>query len=296
MAVQPAKSTFSKAEIAEILRENVELFKDEPGFPEYIVNLGLYLMDHAYVIAGERAHELDSIVNALAALSPKKTLQPKNANPLESIKEQFRRESGNQLASLLKQDNQSRAESQFDDGLMSLDDSEAYEETDPHFLIPQRSAIPQQNEQNKGRLSNFKPVMTSTKDFGDIPKEIISPTPEEGFQEPKTDKLNELQIEEIRRQTQADIEDLRREPKSKTNQDQGSSSGRQPAAPKQASANQQVFGSEVEEEEKKKTLGRAHVYKVARDYRAKREDGEQCPSCGARTRGRNVCPSCGHIL
>ncbi len=36
----------TKEEIIEILRKNVELYKDEPEFVEYIVNLAIYLIEY----------------------------------------------------------------------------------------------------------------------------------------------------------------------------------------------------------------------------------------------------------
>lgn len=303
MAIQPAKSSFSKSEIAEILRENVMLFKDEPAFPEYIVNLGLYLVDHAYVVNGERAQDLESVISVLSGLSRQGAPQLSEADRMSAIKQQIRQQaanqSGNQLASLLKQDNQSRSDSLFDEGLQSLDDSEAFDETDPHFLVPIKPILPPSgvsSPQPLGRLSKFKPVMSSTKDFADIPKDNSSPAADESFHEPKTDKLNEHQLEEIRRQTQADFEVQAESSKGKPSSSRGSRIEDEKTERLRYPSSVHEDEPVLSEEEKKKTLGRAQVYKVARDYRSKREDGDQCPSCGARTRGRAVCPSCGHIL
>lgn len=306
MAIQPAKSSFSHAEITDILRTNTLLYKHEPAFPEYFVVLGMYLMDQAYVVAGERAANLEMLVGILAPLSKSQRSELSLEDRRVEITRQIQqRPTNNQLSSLLKQENQSRLdshfdESQLDESLRSLDDSEAFEETDPHFLVPKMPLVPPANLP-KGRLSDFKPVMSSTKDFKDIPKEFVSPQADEEFHEPKTDKLNENQIEEIRRQTQADFE-IQRDAAGKP-MSRGSSKMPPTATPvprKNLPKIPNIPDNDVvespAEDEKKKTLGRAQVYKVARDYRAKREDGEQCPSCGARTRGRAVCPSCGHIL
>ena len=43
-----AKKAFSKEEISEILRRNVALYKDEPSFANYIVDLALYLIEAHY--------------------------------------------------------------------------------------------------------------------------------------------------------------------------------------------------------------------------------------------------------
>ena len=39
------KQTFSREEIIDILKRNVTLYKDGPGFAEYIATLSLYLVD-----------------------------------------------------------------------------------------------------------------------------------------------------------------------------------------------------------------------------------------------------------
>ena len=45
MAYYAAKDTLTRKEIVEILRRNIELYKHEPEFSDYIVNLMQYLLD-----------------------------------------------------------------------------------------------------------------------------------------------------------------------------------------------------------------------------------------------------------
>jgi len=47
-AYQSAKQSFTHDEIVEIIRKNVELYKNETHFAEYIVDLALYLVEYAY--------------------------------------------------------------------------------------------------------------------------------------------------------------------------------------------------------------------------------------------------------
>ncbi|MCC5876039.1 MAG: hypothetical protein JJU11_07450, partial [Candidatus Sumerlaeia bacterium] len=47
MPIKPAKVKYTREEVLEILQRNVELYKDEPGFTEYFVQLALYMMDKA---------------------------------------------------------------------------------------------------------------------------------------------------------------------------------------------------------------------------------------------------------
>lgn len=46
MTYKKGKQQFTKEEIIEILRRNVNLFKDEDEFVDYIVELALYLVEH----------------------------------------------------------------------------------------------------------------------------------------------------------------------------------------------------------------------------------------------------------
>ena len=46
MTYKRGKQQFTKEEIIEILRRNVNLFKDEDEFVDYIVELALYLVEH----------------------------------------------------------------------------------------------------------------------------------------------------------------------------------------------------------------------------------------------------------
>lgn len=48
MAFRPAKDNFGKDEVIDILKSNVQLYKNEPEFVEYIVNLAMYLLDQKY--------------------------------------------------------------------------------------------------------------------------------------------------------------------------------------------------------------------------------------------------------
>ena len=65
MAVKAAKPALSKEEIVEILRQNVELYRDEPDFADYLVNLTLYLVDQAYCEQGVRAGDLPQVLEEL---------------------------------------------------------------------------------------------------------------------------------------------------------------------------------------------------------------------------------------
>jgi len=47
-AYQSAKKSFTRDEIIEILKKNVDLYKNEAGFPSYIVDLALYLVEYGY--------------------------------------------------------------------------------------------------------------------------------------------------------------------------------------------------------------------------------------------------------
>lgn len=46
MAFHSAKETLTREEVLDILRRNVALYKNEPEFVNYIVDLSLYLLEH----------------------------------------------------------------------------------------------------------------------------------------------------------------------------------------------------------------------------------------------------------
>ena len=47
-AYQTAKKHFSRDDIIDILNKNVDLYKNEPNFASYIVDLTLYLVEYGY--------------------------------------------------------------------------------------------------------------------------------------------------------------------------------------------------------------------------------------------------------
>ncbi len=53
MAVTQPKKTLSKDEIIDILRRNARLFKDEPDFVNYIVDLAMYLLEEMLDLKAE---------------------------------------------------------------------------------------------------------------------------------------------------------------------------------------------------------------------------------------------------
>jgi len=47
-AYQSAKKYFTREEIIEILQKNVDLYKNEPNFASYVVDLAMYLVEYGY--------------------------------------------------------------------------------------------------------------------------------------------------------------------------------------------------------------------------------------------------------
>lgn len=68
MAYQPAKASFTKEEVAAILRQNLVLYRDEPDFVEYFINLALYLIDQSYCASGARSTGIDQVLAAYEKL------------------------------------------------------------------------------------------------------------------------------------------------------------------------------------------------------------------------------------
>ncbi len=68
MAFQEAKKKFTKEEIIEILKKNVALYRSEPEFINYIVDLAMYLLECKYEQQIESAEglDIDSVDNSEA--------------------------------------------------------------------------------------------------------------------------------------------------------------------------------------------------------------------------------------
>jgi len=241
MPAKTAKRTFTKDEIIDILKQNVVLFKDEPEFVDYIVNLALFLIDQAYCVNGERAAELDAVLNHISkthvkkqSFSPKaeevddtKTSEkhPKQERPAtqlprmeEVLKNQSRDSS---LTNLIEQENQSVDES---DAYESDLDSNFNAEEEAKLSTPELDQLVAAAAKKRKSLqdTSFEPLMksppSSEKDkdkdnesefdypSGSIPEGLVKgdnkPADQEPeYHEPKTDKLGKDEIEEIKRQT-----------------------------------------------------------------------------------------------
>jgi rubrerythrin len=64
MAVTTPKKTLNKEEIIEILRRNARLFKDEPEFINYIVDLAIYLLEN--FVESKKTHHKSTAIEAAA--------------------------------------------------------------------------------------------------------------------------------------------------------------------------------------------------------------------------------------
>ncbi len=71
MAYQSAKKSFTRDEIAEILKKNTELYKDDPNFPNYIADLAIYLVEFAYQKDEETSGLQDNKLDIVTAQAPK---------------------------------------------------------------------------------------------------------------------------------------------------------------------------------------------------------------------------------
>ncbi len=64
-AYHSAKKKFTRKEIVDILKRNVELYNNEPGFASYIVDLAMYLVEYTY----EREPDLAAIASQQVSLT-----------------------------------------------------------------------------------------------------------------------------------------------------------------------------------------------------------------------------------
>ncbi|MCX7624640.1 MAG: hypothetical protein N2Z21_00260 [Candidatus Sumerlaeaceae bacterium] len=81
MTYKKGKQQFTKEEIIEILRRNVNLFKDEDEFVDYIVELALYLVEH----------RMQTQTEASDATLPGKKTAPQPEEVFEKRQEPFQR-------------------------------------------------------------------------------------------------------------------------------------------------------------------------------------------------------------
>ncbi|MGB9691212.1 MAG: hypothetical protein ACPL7D_03500 [Candidatus Sumerlaeaceae bacterium] len=81
MTYKKGKQQFTKDEIIEILRRNVNLFKDEDEFVDYIVELALYLVEH----------RMQTQTEAAESPTTQKKMSPDEEQVFEKRQEPFRR-------------------------------------------------------------------------------------------------------------------------------------------------------------------------------------------------------------
>ena len=70
-AYQSAKKHFTREEIIEILNKNVALYKDEPNFASYIVDLAMYLVEYGYKREAEKPVMTEKSINFKPSKSQK---------------------------------------------------------------------------------------------------------------------------------------------------------------------------------------------------------------------------------
>lgn len=71
MAYQSAKKSFSRDEIAEILKKNTELYKDDPNFPNYLADLAIYLVEFAFQRDEDNPALQENKLDIVTATAPK---------------------------------------------------------------------------------------------------------------------------------------------------------------------------------------------------------------------------------
>ncbi len=268
MAVKAAKDRFSKREIIDILKQNVTLFKNEPEFVEYIVNLALYLIDQAYTVSGERSADLESIISQF---------------------ESIRREAG--------EGGTAAPESR------SLRISEP---TDPLELESKDDFLPDEDDlddgaptTNKMKLQKYDAVMKSPPPpeppEDDEPPtlptlKLASPPPQQAEDEDAPAAKAESDDSEMEDLSSHDEEPRTRQLRSVGILTPDADGGLIKDRGKKPSSD---ASPKIEVGEDK---GRARVYRVVRSYSASKGGDSNCPICGTDTKGASRCPSCGHIM
>ncbi len=186
MGIKTAKENFSKGEIIDILKQNVTLFKNEPEFVEYIVNLALYLIDQAYCVSGERSGDLENVLNDLVkvrGMMDKKIAEKKApASDNDPIDEHV--EMGGQTAKLeflMEEMDASLAEAE--------DESPTTNKMRLQLYNPVIKSPPPISDEEEPATAKMSPEEMMAAD-----EDLILPDQEEEREEPKTRQLKSIGI------------------------------------------------------------------------------------------------------
>ncbi len=275
MAVKAAKEGFSKQEIIDILKQNVTLFKNEPEFVEYIVNLALYLIDQAYTVSGERSGDLEDVLSQF---------------------QQARRESSS-LEDLESQDKSLRLSDPVDPlELESRDD----------FLPDADDLDDGSPTTNKMKLKEYDAVLKAPPPpeppEDDEPPTVPAPTLplQEGGEAKEAEVKAESAAADLHdgeADGELELEDLSvndEEPKTRQLRSVGIlTPDAEGGLTKEKDPRDELRSPKIQVDEEK---GKARVYRVVRSYSASKGGDSNCPICGTDTRGSSRCPSCGHIM
>lgn len=278
MSIRPAKQSFTREEIAAILEQNLALYRDEPKFIDYFIELSLYLVDQAYSNRGERCSDVDSVFDKYqAAVAANQTPPPpppfeRSAAPAPRAPRPPDPEPANdrptnklRLAALeavmkappppeLNPDD-TRAGRPGRDGStdrINLAQLGAAQDRSPAPSAPPRDAASSQQRNPEDQRSGTGTGSGRPEAF-DIGSKI-----EEELEEPifPMDQPATRQL---------------RSGGALTPEPEGGLTGKRDI-----------------------DLGRAQVHRSARPYSA-RKGPEKCPICGSAMGGRTICPACGHI-
>ncbi|MEQ8821956.1 MAG: hypothetical protein RLY93_17110 [Sumerlaeia bacterium] len=292
MAVQNAKEAFSKGDIIDILKQNVSLYKNEPEFVDYIVNLALYLIDQAYVMSGERSSDLESVLefyekSRIARGSEGLPMPPARPPRLE------------------------------EEALFPSMDSSIEEEvsasSQPFGDEPPTVKGPLKDEDgepatNKFYAKGFQPTLRKGEGDEDEPAADASKAPPQGPEafDPfdRSSASGEIRKEDppTTRRVVVDRRSLMApgaytpEPEGGLVKDRGGSAEERVTDKINPDLDADPPTRKLSPQIQVDQQGKARIYKVVRSYSA-REGGKLiCPICGTDTKSQPTCPNCGHML
>jgi len=272
MGIKTAKDAFSKNDIIEILKQNVVLYRDEPEFVEYIVNLALYLIDQAYCVGGARSAGLESVLEEFRRGKVKTPVPP------GFLKDRIP---------------PARAHSQEPPsfGTLPTGEEEIVEE-EMVFEAPTK----------KMKLQDMDPVMKAppaSEVAGDLDEDFdVGSGKIKATDIPASLRASGIDVQVARPDEVAPNQSL---PRGDTGRisiggrtKQLVSGGALTPIPEGGLGNKKPEQKPGEDET---TRGRARIYKVVRSYSGQEGKGDtNCPICGTDSRGAARCPSCGHII
>jgi len=275
MAIKTARDVFTRGEILDILRQNVAMYHNEPGFADYLAELGLYLLDQAYCVSGERCQDLPALMERMsAAVNPPPEVpsarQPAPAGPTDAAPSQAPAKPARSTA---------RDDDEPSTNKLRLAAFDAVIKRPPAASPPTPV-----EEKPTGSIefstSSFRP---------DFSTSSLKPKGLGSEAKPKDKGVDDNTGEELEAlDSSAGNPDTTRTFLTRTT--------RQLVSPVALTPMPDEGAKQADVEIRKAQMGRAEVFKPVKRTNKRAENATLCPVCGVEVLGSRRCPSCGRAV